>query len=58
MLTIAGAEDPSTGPKQLQEIAAGVTGEAQCVVIEDASHQVGAEQPEKFNEALLAFLAK
>lgn len=58
VLTIAGANDPSTGPQQLQEIAAGVTGEAECVVIENASHQVGTEQPEKFNEALLAFLEK
>ena len=58
VLTIAGADDPSTGPKQHQEIAAGVTGEAECVVIDDASHQVGTEQPDKFNEALLAFLEK
>lgn len=58
VLTIAGADDPSTGPQQLQEIAAGVTGEAECVVIENASHQVGVEQPGKFNEALLAFLEK
>ncbi|MDN8594601.1 MULTISPECIES: alpha/beta fold hydrolase [unclassified Corynebacterium] len=58
VLTIAGAEDPSTGPKQLQEIAAGVTGEAQCVTIESASHQVATEQAGKFSEALLAFLEK
>lgn len=57
VLTIAGAEDPSTGPKQLQEIAAGVTGEARSIVIDNASHQVATEQPEKFNKALLSFLA-
>lgn len=57
VLTIAGADDPSTGPEQLKEIAEGVTGPSQQVVIESASHQVANEQPERFNEALLSFLA-
>lgn len=56
VLTIAGADDPSTGPDQLKEIANGVTGPTTTVVIESASHQVANEQPEEFNEALLSFL--
>lgn len=56
VLTIAGSQDPSTDPEKLREIADGITTEAESVVIDPASHQVGAEQPEQFNEALVAFL--
>ncbi|WP_342318279.1 alpha/beta fold hydrolase [Corynebacterium mayonis] len=57
VLTIAGAEDPSTGPEQLAEIAAGVSGEVRSVVISPGSHQVALENPRMFNEALVTFLA-
>ena len=56
VLTIAGAQDPSTGPDKLREIAEGITSSAEQIVIDSASHQVAAEQPEQFNDALLTFL--
>lgn len=56
VLTIAGSDDPSTGPEKLREIAEGVTGPTQTAVLEPASHQCGTEQPEMFNEALVKFL--
>lgn len=56
VLTIAGAQDPSTGPDKLREIAEGVTGPTTQIVIDPGSHQVGAEQPGMFNEAVVEFL--
>ncbi|EFK54679.1 putative 3-oxoadipate enol-lactonase [Corynebacterium genitalium ATCC 33030] len=56
VLAIAGSNDPSTGPDKLREIADGVTGPSEMNVIEPASHQVATEQPDMFNEALVAFL--
>lgn len=56
VLTIAGSQDPSTGPDKLREIHEGVTGPSEHTVIDPASHQVAAEQPGLFNEALVAFL--
>lgn len=56
VLTIAGAQDPSTGPDKLRAICEGVTGPCEQIVIDPASHQVAAQQPDMFNEALLDFL--
>ncbi|SDR78090.1 alpha/beta fold hydrolase [Corynebacterium timonense] len=58
VLTIAGADDPSTGPDQLAEIAAGVSGPAESVVVTPGSHQVGLENPEAVTTALLSFLTR
>lgn len=56
VLTIAGAQDPSTGPEALTNIASGVAGPVESVVIDPGSHQVAVENPGDFNRALLAFL--
>ena len=56
VLTIAGAQDPSTTPAELARIAEGVTGPVQQVVIDPGSHQVAIERPEEFNRALTQFL--
>lgn len=56
VLTIAGAEDPSTTPAELEKIARGVSGPVESVVIDPGSHQVAIENPEEFNRALTQFL--
>lgn len=56
VLTIAGAQDPSTPPAELEKIARGVAGPMTSVVVDPGSHQVGIERPEEFNRALTAFL--
>lgn len=56
VLTIAGAQDPSTGPEALAEIAAGVRGPVESVVIDPGSHQVAVENPGEFNRVLKKFL--
>lgn len=58
VLTIAGADDPSTGPEQLAEIARGVYGAVESVVVTPGSHQVALESPDQVNAALLEFLAR
>ena len=55
-LCIAGAEDPSTPPEQLEAIAGEIPG-ARMVVIEDARHLVNVERAPAFNDALLAHFA-
>lgn len=57
VLTIAGAQDPSTGPDALAEIAAGVRGPVESAAIDPGSHQVAVESPEEFNRVLRKFLA-
>jgi 3-oxoadipate enol-lactonase len=54
-LAVAGADDPSTPPSDLEEIAAAVPG-ARLVVIPHASHLVNVEQPEAFNHLVLDHL--
>ncbi|WP_066524590.1 alpha/beta fold hydrolase [Corynebacterium bouchesdurhonense] len=56
VLTIAGAQDPSTTPAELAAIASGVAGPAESVVIDPGSHQVAIENPAEFNAALTRFL--
>ena len=56
VLTIAGGDDPSTGPEQLEKIAAGVSGPAESVIVSPGSHQVAVENPADFNAALTRFL--
>ena len=56
VLTIAGAQDPSTGPDQLNAIAEGVSGPAQSAVIDPGSHQVAVENPDEFKRVLMQFL--
>jgi 3-oxoadipate enol-lactonase len=54
-LAIAGADDPSTPPEQLQAIVAEIPA-ARLVVLEGARHLANVERAETFNEALLSFL--
>ncbi|MDB5592040.1 3-oxoadipate enol-lactonase [Enterovirga sp.] len=54
-LTIAGANDPSTPPAQLAEIAALVKG-ARSVVLPDAAHMLAIEQPEATTREIRAFV--
>lgn len=58
VLTIAGADDPSTGPEKLEEVARGVAGSVESVVVKPGSHQVALENPDDVNAALLPFLAR
>lgn len=58
VLTIAGADDPSTGPEQLAEIAEGVSGPSESVVVTPGSHQVGLENPDSVTTALVSFLTR
>lgn len=55
VLTIAGASDPGTPPRELEKIARAVSGPSQSVVIEPGSHQVAIENPIAFNEVLTQF---
>jgi 3-oxoadipate enol-lactonase len=54
-LLVAGADDPSTPPGDLEAIAAEIP-ETQLVVIDNARHLVNVERPAEVNEALVAFL--
>jgi 3-oxoadipate enol-lactonase len=55
-LAVAGEDDPSTPPGELEEIAAGIPG-ARLVVVPHAAHLVNVEQPEAFDRAVLDHLA-
>ncbi len=55
-LAIAGAEDPTSPPEQVEEFAAEIPG-ASVVVIPHAAHLANVERPEDFNSALLGHLA-
>lgn len=57
VLTIAGAQDPSTGPEELAAIAAGVSGPSESAVIDPGSHQIAVENPGEFIRVLRTFLA-
>lgn len=57
VLTIAGAQDPSTGPEELAAIAAGVSGPSESAVIDPGSHQVAVENPGEFIRVLKRFLS-
>jgi 3-oxoadipate enol-lactonase len=52
---IAGAEDPSTPPADLEAIVAEIPG-AELVVVDDARHMVNVERADEFNDAVSAFL--
>ena len=52
---IAGAEDPSTPPSDLEAIIEEIPG-AELLVVDDARHLVNVERVDKFNEAVLAHL--
>jgi 3-oxoadipate enol-lactonase len=52
---LAGTDDPSTPPAELEAIAAEIPN-ARLVVLEDARHLVNVEQPDAFNDALASFL--
>ena len=54
-LAVAGADDPSTPPADLEFIAAAIPG-ARLKVINGARHLPNVERPEAFNEAVLAHL--
>jgi 3-oxoadipate enol-lactonase len=54
-LALAGAEDPSTPPGELEAIVAEIP-RAELRVLDDARHFANAERPDEFNEALLAHL--
>jgi 3-oxoadipate enol-lactonase len=55
-LAVAGREDPSTPPSDLEAIVAEIPG-ARLVTIDDARHLVNVAQPAAFNDALLSHLA-
>lgn len=55
-LALAGAEDPATPPEMLRQITDAVPG-AELVVVPNAAHLLGVEQPETVNQALAAHLA-
>lgn len=57
VLTIAGADDPSTPPEVLQGIADGVK-DGHLVVVSPGAHVPTVEQPEAVNEALLKHFAR
>ncbi len=54
-LVMVGADDPATPPGASEAIAGEIDG-AQLVVLEKAAHLSNVEQPQSFNQALLAFL--
>jgi 3-oxoadipate enol-lactonase len=54
-LVIAGADDPSTPPAELEAIAGEIPG-ARLVVLGRARHLVNVERATEFNDALLSFL--
>ena len=55
-LTIAGAEDPTSPPDAVKAMAAEIP-DSRIVKIEGAAHLANVEQPQAFNQALLAHLA-
>jgi 3-oxoadipate enol-lactonase len=55
-LAIAGAEDPTSPPEQVESVAAEIRN-ATVVVIPRAAHLANVERPEDFNTALRAHLA-
>jgi 3-oxoadipate enol-lactonase len=56
-LVICGADDPSTPPALSQAIHAGIKGST-LIELKSAAHFANMEQPEAFNQALLAHLAR
>jgi 3-oxoadipate enol-lactonase len=54
-LAIAGANDPSTPPSELEAIA-GEIHEARLVVLDHARHLANVERADEFNAAILSFL--
>lgn len=52
---IAGADDPSTPPADLEAVVAEIPG-AELLVVNDARHLVNVERADEFNEAVLAYL--
>jgi 3-oxoadipate enol-lactonase len=54
-LIIAGAEDVATPPSDAEKLHERIAG-SELVVLDDASHLCNLEQPERFNQAVLAFL--
>jgi 3-oxoadipate enol-lactonase len=56
-LAIAGAEDPTSPPAQVESLAAEIP-DAHVVVIPRAAHLANVERPDEFNHALLEQLAE
>lgn len=56
-LTIAGADDPSTPPAILQEIADGLSGPVRVEVLSPAAHVPTVERPSEVNRLLKEFLS-
>ncbi len=55
-LAVAGSDDPSTPPAELEAIAAEIDG-ARLVVLDPARHLANVERAAEFNDALVAHLA-
>ena len=55
-LAIAGAEDPTTPPRELESLAAELP-YSNVVVLDHAAHLANVERPDEFNAALLRHLA-
>jgi 3-oxoadipate enol-lactonase len=56
-LVIAGAEDPTSPPAQVESLAAEIP-DARVVVNSRAAHLANVERPDEFNHALLDHLAE
>jgi 3-oxoadipate enol-lactonase len=56
-LAIAGADDPTCPPAQVESLAAEIP-DARVVVIPRAAHLANVEQPQEFNHAVLEHLAE
>jgi 3-oxoadipate enol-lactonase len=54
-LCIAGADDPTSPPEHLAQIAAAIAG-ARCAVIDNARHLANVERPDQLNLLLREFL--
>ena len=56
-MIIVGAEDPATPPDMSRIIYAEIPG-SELAILPDASHLANVEQPDAFNDVLMAFLSK
>ena len=54
-MIVVGADDVVISQREAQELREHIAG-SELVVLDDASHLCNLEQPERFNQAVLAFL--
>lgn len=56
-LVLTGAEDPGTTPQQAEELAQGLPGLVEVVIVKDAAHLTAVQQPHVVSHALLNLMA-